>query len=72
MTDATLKRPLKVRIASPGDQARIGTGSLQLHAMPLDPAKAREALAFEIFRKAGVPAPATAFAEVTLTVPDCS
>ena len=37
--------------------------------MPLDPAMSREALAFEVFRKAGVPAPATAFAEVTLTVP---
>ena len=37
--------------------------------MPLDPAKAREALAFAVFRAAGVPAPRTAFAEVTLTVP---
>ena len=34
-----------------------------------DPAKAREALAFALFRDAGVPAPRTAVAEVTLTVP---
>jgi putative membrane-bound dehydrogenase-like protein len=45
-----------------------------LHAMPLqsgalDPTKAREALAFALFREAGVPAPRTALAEVTLTVP---
>jgi putative membrane-bound dehydrogenase-like protein len=64
-----LKRPLKIRIADSDDQVRIGARSLQLHAMPLDPAKSREALAFEIFRAARVPAPATAFAEVTLTVP---
>jgi putative membrane-bound dehydrogenase-like protein len=37
--------------------------------MPLDPSKAREALAYSIFRAAGVPAPRTAFAEVTLSVP---
>ena len=35
----------------------------------LDPSKAREALAFARFREAGVPAPRTALAEVTLTVP---
>ncbi len=45
-----------------------------LHAIPLqggalDPSKAREALAFALFREAGVPAPRTAMAEVTLTVP---
>jgi putative membrane-bound dehydrogenase-like protein len=37
--------------------------------MPLDPAHAREAVAYAVFRAAGVPAPRTAFAEVTLTVP---
>ena len=35
----------------------------------MDPAKGREVLAFSVFRAAGVPAPRTAFAEVTLTVP---
>src|SRR5262249_36408053 len=33
------------------------------------PAKGREVLAYSVFRAAGVPAPRTAFAEVTLTVP---
>jgi spore coat protein CotH len=37
--------------------------------MPLDPAKAREALACAVFHDAGVAAPRMAFAEVTLTVP---
>ena len=64
-----LKRPLSVLIPKLDDQVRIGASSLQLHAMPLDPAKCREALALEIFRKTGVPSPATAFAEVTLSVP---
>ncbi len=35
----------------------------------MDPAKGREVLAMSVFRAAGVPAPRTAFAEVTLTVP---
>src|SRR5262249_42947940 len=52
------------------DQSRVHAASLQLHAMPLDPAKSREALAFAIFRAAGVPTPSAAFAAVTLTVPN--
>jgi hypothetical protein len=35
----------------------------------MDATKGREALAYAIFRAAGVPAPRTAFAEVTITVP---
>jgi putative membrane-bound dehydrogenase-like protein len=64
-----LKRPLKVRFDKFTDQKLYGLMSLQLHAMPLDSSKAREALAYSIFRAAGVPVPRTAFAEVTLTVP---
>jgi putative membrane-bound dehydrogenase-like protein len=64
-----LKRPLKVSFNRQADQQFHGLTSLHLHAMPLDPAKGREALAFAVFRAAGVPAPRTAFAEVTLTVP---
>jgi putative membrane-bound dehydrogenase-like protein len=60
-----LKRPLAVRF----DPPLHGLTSVHLHSAPLDPAKAREALAFVVFRAAGVPAPRTAFAEVTLTVP---
>ena len=38
-------------------------------AEPLDSAKRARRLAFALFREAGVPAPRTAMAEVTLTVP---
>src|SRR5262245_22314790 len=64
-----LKRPLKIDIARFEKQNLHGLAALHLHSMPLDPAKAREAIAFAVFRDAGVPAPRTAFAEVTLTVP---
>ena len=42
---------------------------LHLQSGALDPTKAREVLAYALFREAGVPAPRTALAEVTLTVP---
>ena len=64
-----LKRPLKLGFDKLDGPRFNGLAAVQLHAMPLDPAKAREALAFSAFRAAGVPSPQTAFAEVTLTVP---
>jgi putative membrane-bound dehydrogenase-like protein len=64
-----LKRPLAIQFDKFHDQKFQGLAALQLHAMPLDPAKSREALASSIFRACGVPAPRTTFAEVTLTVP---
>jgi putative membrane-bound dehydrogenase-like protein len=64
-----LKRPLAVRFGEQDDQRLHDLGSLQLHSMPLDPSKAREVLALAAFRDIGVPAPRTALAEVTLTVP---
>ena len=64
-----LKRPMKIAFDKFGGQPFHGLAALDLHAMPLDPAKGREVLAFSLFRAAGVPAPRTAFAEVTLTVP---
>jgi putative membrane-bound dehydrogenase-like protein len=64
-----LKRPLKVQFNKFAEQNFHGLTALHLHAMPLDPAKGREVLAYSVFRAAGVPAPRTAFAEVTLTVP---
>jgi putative membrane-bound dehydrogenase-like protein len=64
-----LKRPLKVEFNRFGDQQFHGLTAVNLHAMPLDPSKGREAVAYSVFRAAGVPAPRTAFAEVTLTVP---
>jgi len=63
-----LKRPFKIDFTRSGKQFQ-GLTTVQLHAMPLDASKAREALAYAVFRAAGVPAPRTAFAEVTLTIP---
>src|SRR5262249_11904018 len=64
-----LKRPLKIAFDKFGAQHFHGLTALQLHAMPMDPSKGREVLAYSVFRAAGVPAPRTALAEVTLTVP---
>jgi putative membrane-bound dehydrogenase-like protein len=64
-----LKRPLAIRLDGKAGGPLAGVTSLHLHSMPLDPAKAREALACAMFRAAGVPTPRTALAEVTLTVP---
>jgi len=47
-----------------------GLAKLNLNSGAMDPTVAREALAYAVFRAAGVPAPRTAFAEVTLHVPD--
>ena len=46
-----------------------GLKSITLNAGAMDPTRGREALSYAIFRAAGVPAPRTAFAEVTLTMP---
>lgn len=42
---------------------------LNLNSGVMDPSKVREALAYAVFHAVGVPAPRTAFAEVTLDVP---
>ena len=64
-----LKRPMTIQFDKFADQRLHGLASVQLHAMLLDPSKARETLAYAVFRAAGVPAQRTVFAEVTLTVP---
>lgn len=64
-----LKRPLKIEFNRFGDQEFEGLTSLQFHSMTMDPAKGREIMAYSLFQAAGVPAPRTGFAEVTLTVP---
>ncbi len=64
-----LKRSFKVDLDRFAHLDFHGLRAIQLQAGALDPAKAREALAFALFREAGVPAPRTALAEVTLTVP---
>jgi putative membrane-bound dehydrogenase-like protein len=64
-----LKRSLVVDLEHCDNRDFHGLHALALQSGALDPAKAREALAFFLFRDAGVPAPRTALAEVTLTVP---
>src|SRR6266542_191213 len=65
-----LKRNLKVELDHFDDAQRFhGQKTLNLNAGAADPTRMHEALAFAVYREAGVPAPRTAFAEVTLTVP---
>ncbi len=64
-----LKRSFLVDLDRADHAELHGLHAMQLQAGALDPTKAREALAFALFREAGVPAPRTALAEVTLTVP---
>ncbi len=64
-----LKRSFLVDLDRAGHAQFHGLRAIQLQSGALDPAKARESLAFALFREAGVPAPRTALAEVTLTVP---
>ncbi len=63
-----LKRSFLVDLEQSDHQDFHGLRAFGLQSGALDPAKAREALAFARFREAGVPAPHTAVAEVTLTV----
>lgn len=51
------------------DQRFSGMKKLNLNAGAMDPSKLREVLAYSLFRKAGVPAPRTALAAITLDVP---
>ncbi len=64
-----LKRSLYVELDGATKSDLHSLRSLAFQSGALDATKSREALAFELFRKAGVPAPRTALAEVTLTVP---
>ncbi len=64
------KRSFKIDFDRYDDkQSFHGLKKLNLNNGVMDPTKAREALAYAVFRAAGVPAPRTAFAEVALTVP---
>src|SRR5262249_53178961 len=65
-----LKRNLKIDFNHyDEEQSFHGLKSINLNAGAMDPTKAHEALSYAIFRAAGVPAPRTAFAQVTLTIP---
>src|SRR5207253_4612537 len=64
-----LRRNFKLEFDHYDDDARYqGLKTVSLNAGAMDPLRSREALAYGLFRAAGVPAPRTAFAEVTLTV----
>src|SRR5437868_14872695 len=65
------KRSLKVELDHFDENAAKfhGIRKLNLNCGAMDPTKGREAIAFAALRAAGVPAPRTAYAEVTLTVP---
>jgi Ca2+-binding EF-hand superfamily protein len=64
------RRPMKLDFERfvPGGRF-AGVTTLNLNNQALDPSQAREALAFELFRELGVPAPRTGYALVYLTVP---
>jgi putative membrane-bound dehydrogenase-like protein len=64
-----LKRSLVIDLGRSDNPDFHSLRAIALQSGALDPSKAREALAFALFREAGVPAPRTALAEVTLTVP---
>ncbi len=64
-----LKRNLKIEIDHyTKDQRWFGLRTLTLNAGAVDQSRLREALAYSVFRAAGVPAPRTAFAKVSLSV----
>lgn len=64
------KRPLKLDF-NRGAKGRdlFGVEELYLNNNVNDATQLREALAYELFRRAGLPAPRTAFAQVYLTIP---
>ncbi len=65
-----LKRSLKLDF-NDAQKGRRFFGQVELHLNnnAFDPSGMREALSYDVFRRAGVPVPRTAFAEVYLTVP---
>ena len=66
----TIKKSFKIDLSRYDDKARFhGLKTLNLNCGVADPSKARETLSYAAYRRAGVPAPHTALAEVTLTVP---
>lgn len=69
LTANSPRRPMKVEFDHADARRRfLGLATLNLHANPTDPSLLREALAYALFREAGVPAPRTAFAHVFLSV----
>ena len=70
LTQGNLKRNMKIKLDWLNkDQAYNSVETLNLNAGGLDPSKLREAFSYWLFREAGLPAPRTTFAEMTLTIP---
>jgi spore coat protein H len=66
-----LRKPYKLDFNRFLEKQRfLGLASLNLHNNAFDPSQMREALSYQVFRDAGVPAPRTAFALVYLSVDD--
>ncbi len=66
----SLRRPLKIDIDRHDDKQRFhGLKKLNLNNGVTDPTRTIESLSYAVFRAAGVPAPRTALAQLTLTVP---
>ena len=66
----SLKRNMKIKLDwANKDQNYNSVETLNLNAGGLDPSKLRDAFSYWLFREAGVPAPRTTFAEMTLTIP---
>jgi spore coat protein H len=70
MSARSAKRPLKIDFNSFEEKANLhGFKKVSLHTSAFDATRAKEVLAYSVFRAAGVVAPRTALAEVSLTVP---
>src|SRR5262245_38713691 len=69
-TARSLKKSLKFDLNRHVQNQKLdGLTMINFNCGVSDPTKAREALSYAYFRDAGVPAPRTSFAELTLTVP---
>jgi hypothetical protein len=70
VSQGRLKRPFKIDLGRYAEgQSFLGLKKLTLNNNAMDPTAAREVLAYPVFRALGVPAPRTAYARLTLTVP---
>ena len=66
----SLKRNMKIKLDwANKDQNYNSVETLNLNAGGLDPSKLRDVFSYWLFREAGVPAPRTTFADMTLTIP---
>ncbi len=69
MSMASRKRPFKIDFDRFVDGQKFhGLQQLNLHNNVMDPTHLRQALSYPVFTAAGIPAPRTAFADVTLTI----